>query len=137
MSGSSAQFLIKRVSSPDSSSVSPRTDGHQGGQTLQLLLQHQRLPHPADGPGPGPPLPGEQGVPGGSGHAQRQQGASHRECELLLQLRQPRPFTASALNPVSAPLQIHWPASAKRKGECQMTGKGRQVGSRSPFNRRV
>lgn len=25
-------------------------------------------------------------------------------------------------------MQIHWPASAKRKGECQMTGKGRQVG---------
>lgn len=25
--------------------------------------------------------------------------------------------------------QIHWPASAKRKGECQMTGKGRQVGA--------
>ncbi|XP_030213620.1 semaphorin-3F [Gadus morhua] len=24
------------------------------------------------------------------------------------------------------PLIIHWPASAKRKGECQMTGKGRQ-----------
>uniref|UniRef100_A0A3B4AHU4 Sema domain-containing protein n=1 Tax=Periophthalmus magnuspinnatus TaxID=409849 RepID=A0A3B4AHU4_9GOBI len=27
------------------------------------------------------------------------------------------------------PLIIHWPASAKRKGECQMTGKGKQVGS--------
>lgn len=26
-------------------------------------------------------------------------------------------------------IQIHWPASAKRKGECQMTGKGRQVGT--------
>lgn len=26
--------------------------------------------------------------------------------------------------------QIHWPASAKRKGECQMTGKGLQVGAR-------
>lgn len=26
------------------------------------------------------------------------------------------------------PLQIHWPASSTRKGECQMTGKGRQVG---------
>lgn len=25
--------------------------------------------------------------------------------------------------------QIHWPASAKRKGECQMTGKGKQVRS--------
>lgn len=44
-------------------------------------------------------------------------------CSLLLSQR------AATLNSVST-TQIHWPASAKRKGECQMTGKGRQVGSR-------
>ncbi|KAM8829502.1 sema domain, immunoglobulin domain (Ig), short basic domain, secreted, (semaphorin) 3Ga isoform 3-T3 [Synchiropus picturatus] len=27
---------------------------------------------------------------------------------------------------IASTLQIHWPASAKRKGECQMTGKGKQ-----------
>uniref|UniRef100_A0A669CNU4 Sema domain, immunoglobulin domain (Ig), short basic domain, secreted, (semaphorin) 3Ga n=1 Tax=Oreochromis niloticus TaxID=8128 RepID=A0A669CNU4_ORENI len=35
------------------------------------------------------------------------------------------------------PLIIHWPASAKRKGECQMTGKGKQVGECANFVRLI
>lgn len=54
-----------------------RTDGHTSRSSLQLLLQHQRLPHPPYGPGPGPPLPGQPRVPGGPGHAKCQQGAAH------------------------------------------------------------
>lgn len=59
-----------------------RADGHEGSAALQFLLQHQRLPHPPDGPGSGPAVPGQPGVPGGSGHAQRQQGAAHSVYQL-------------------------------------------------------
>lgn len=58
-------------------SLLPRVVGHQSSAALLLLLQHQWLPHPADGPGPGASLPGQPGVPGGPGHAQHQQGAPH------------------------------------------------------------
>lgn len=62
---------------------SHRTDGHKGSATLQFLLQHQWLPHPPDGSGSGPAVPGQPGVPGGSGHAQCQQGATHSAYKLL------------------------------------------------------
>lgn len=61
---------------------SHRTDGHTGSATLQFLLQHQRLPHPPDGSGPGSSVSGQQGVPGGSGYAQCQQGATHSAYKL-------------------------------------------------------
>lgn len=53
-------------------------------------------------------------------------------------VRTPHPPTApqarSAVLTLSLQSQIHWPASAKRKGECQMTGKGRQVGGSFTFS---
>lgn len=58
-------------------SVPPRADGYKDSATLQFLLQHQRLSHPPDGPGPGSAVPRQQGVPGRFGHAQREQGAAH------------------------------------------------------------
>lgn len=69
--------MVKMVIFFKQSNSSHRAFGHEGGAAFQFLLQHQRLPHPADGPGSGPPVPGQPRVPGGPGHAQRQQGAAH------------------------------------------------------------